>query len=61
MIYLYLGYVGYGSISHGFDSAESIVKLLLALIVGGGIAYMYLKRSKVDSVGIIKGKINSKN
>ena len=61
MIYLYLGYVGYGSISQGFDSAESVVKLLLALLIGGVIIYMYFKRSKVDTIGIIKDKFGSKD
>ena len=60
MIYLYLGYVGYGSISHGFNNAESIVQLLLALLVGGVVAYMFFKRNKVDGIGLLKQKLERK-
>jgi len=61
MIYLYLGYIGYSSISQGFDSAESIIKLLLALLIGSVIVYLYFRRNKIDAVSVIKNKLGPKN
>lgn len=48
-MYLYLGYVGlsnYQEISHGFDSVESVVQILLFAAIALLIVWSYYKRRK---------------
>lgn len=60
IIYLYLGYVGHGSLSHGFNSLESIVQVVMAGVLGAAVIYFYSKRKKSNFIEVIKSRLYKK-
>lgn len=58
LIFLWLGYFGLAStesIIHGLDKVESVMQIVIVLLLGAGIAWMYSKRSsKSDPLKLIK-------
>ncbi|HXK52785.1 VTT domain-containing protein [Candidatus Nomurabacteria bacterium] len=53
MIYLYIGYVGAESYVNGFDSMESIVQLMIALVLGVIVLFYFYKRKKKGSASFL--------
>lgn len=54
LIFLFIGYEGksaYESLIQGLDSAESIAKVTILLLMGGGLAWVYLKRGRKKKAG----------
>lgn len=46
LIFLYIGFEGLHAITRGIDSLESLVKIVVVLILGGAVAFVYYKRGK---------------
>lgn len=58
--FLYLGYSGleiYRSILEGIDSAQSVMNILIVLLLGGFLAWVYYKRGKGELFEWFKRKI----
>lgn len=61
LIYLYLGYTGMGtleSLSAGFDSLENIGYLILAIMIGSGLLWMYKKRQDGSILDLFENLLN---
>jgi membrane protein DedA with SNARE-associated domain len=62
MIYLYFGYTSLGaleSLSEGFDSLEKIGYLILSIMGGVAILWMYRQREKGTGMVMVENLINS--
>jgi len=57
LTFLYIGYEGLTALSQGIDSLESVIKILVVLILGVIVAYIYYKRGKGDLHDTIKKKL----
>ena len=60
-IYLYLGYISLGSLeslSEGFDSLENLGYLILSVIGGIALLWMYRKRKQGSAMGMVESGIN---
>jgi membrane protein DedA with SNARE-associated domain len=53
LIFLVIGWrIGEASktLAHGFDSVQNVVTILIALLLLGGLVYLYLKRAKAEKL-----------